>query len=702
MPLPEKTLTAVDDYNPNDWKNAPTLGDLKQELDDADSAHSLQSSRIDDWLDNLHVTGNAVPRKVEGHSQFQPKLIRKQNEWRYAALSEPFHSTKDIFKVKPRTFEDAEGARQNSLLLNYQFTSKINKCQFIDEYIRAAVDEGTAIVKVAWEFEEEEYEEVIPIYDYQVNEEMAQLHQELAQLKQANPREYNETVPEQLQAAHERSMQEQLPLEAIQVGEEVKMSMRTVKNQPSLEVCDYRNIIIDPSCGSDLDRASFVIHRFETSMSNLERAGIYANLDKVNVEGSSPLNEPDLGDSTNDANFNFKDKPRKRLVAHEYWGYWDIDGSGAVKPIIAVWIGSTLIRMEESPCPDKKLPFIIVPTLPVKNSVYGEPDGELLLDNQKIIGAVTRGMIDIMGKSANGQMGMMKGSLDAVNRRKFQKGLDYEYNNGSDPRIAFHMHTYPEIPNSAQYILQMQNLEAESLSGIKAFSQGISGAALGDVATAVTGALDAAAKREMGMLRRIASGIERIGIKMMQYNAELLDDEEVIRITNDSHVAISRDALSGTFDMIIDISSAEEDNVKAQELAFMLQTIGNNIDPGMTNLILRDIARLRKMPELAEKIENFQPEPDPIQEKLKELAVVKAEAEIAEIQSKIAENNAEARKKNAEADASDLDFVEQESGVTQERQKELSKAQAQGNIELETHKAKINQATELAKYVREA
>jgi hypothetical protein len=206
----------------------------------------------------------------------------------------------------------------------------------------------------------------------------------------------------------------------------------------------------------------------------------------------------------------------------------------------------------------------------------------------------------------------------------------------------------------------------------------------------------------MGMLRRIAAGIERIGVKMMQYNAELLDDEEVIRITNDSHVAITRDALSGTFDMIIDISSAEEDNVKAQELAFMLQTMGNNIDPGMTNLILRDIARLRKMPELAEKIENFQPEPDPIQEKLKELAVVKVEAEIAEIQSKIAENNAEARKKNAEADASDLDFVEQESGVTQERQKELNKAQAEGNIELETHKARINQATELAKYVREA
>jgi hypothetical protein len=37
---------------------------------------------------------------------------------------------------------------------------------------------------------------------------------------------------------------------------------------------------------------------------------------------------------------------------------------------------------------DKKLPFISVQYLPTRKSIYGEPDGALLEDNQKIIGAV--------------------------------------------------------------------------------------------------------------------------------------------------------------------------------------------------------------------------------------------------------------------------------------------------------------------------
>ncbi|MFP3693873.1 hypothetical protein, partial [Burkholderia sp. SIMBA_048] len=76
--------------------------------------------------------------------------------------------------------------------------------------------------------------------------------------------------------------------------------------------------------------------------------------------------------------------------------------------IVATWIGDTLIRMEKNPFPDQKLPFIIIPYLPVKREAFGEPDAELLEDNQKILGAVTRGMIDLLGRSANGQQGFAK------------------------------------------------------------------------------------------------------------------------------------------------------------------------------------------------------------------------------------------------------------------------------------------------------
>ena len=695
---------------PKGWTKAPELLDLKQDLLDAKNSHDAQMGKIETWLENLHVTGAAKPKVPKGHSEMQPKLIRKQAEWRYAALSEPFLATEDLFSVDPVTWEDSEAANQNKIVLNSQINTKIGKVAFIDAYVRRAVDEGTAVVKLNWEYQEEEYLDEVPLVEYTPDPEMAQIFAELDQMQSENPTGYESEVPVELRMAYEKSTTEQVPYRPTIVGYEEVTKTRIIKNHPLPEMCDAKNVTVDPSARGDMSKAKFVIQSFETTLSQLKLEGDkYANLDKINLETNSPLSEPDHAAEAN-ADFNLRDDARKRLIAYEYWGFWDYEDSGIAKPIVATWIGDTLIRLEENPFPDKKLPFVLVPLMPIKNSVYGEPDGELLIDNQKIIGAVTRGMIDIMGRSANGQMGVRKDALDAVNRRRFAKGQDYEYNGNVDPRMAFFMHTYPEIPNSAQFMLQLQNLEAESMSGVKAFSQGITGDSLGSVATGIRGALDSAGKRETGILRRLAAGMIEIGRKMVSMNAEFLEDEEIIRMTNNKFVAIRRDDLAGNFDLRMDISTLEEDNTKAQELAFMLQTIGNsnNVDPGLVTIILRDIARLRKMPELAHKIEAYKPEPDPMQAQMHELEMAKTQAEIAEIESRTAENYAEAqldgakagtegakaRQLSSSADKTDLDFVEQESGTTQERDKEIAGAQAQGNIELEKVK-QTGKATEV-------
>ena len=84
--------------------------------------------------------------------------------------------------------------------------------------------------------------------------------------------------------------------------------------------------------------------------------------------------------------------------------------------------------------------------------------------------------------------------------------------------------------------------------------------------------------------------------------------------------------------------------------------------------------------------------------------------EIEKLRSETAENYAEAgldqakaRQTNSDADKTDLDFVEQESGVTQEREKELQGEQARGNIQLERVKQGLKQAadreTELSKFL---
>jgi len=665
-----------------DWKNPPDLLELKADYEEAQSAHTSHVMDVDGWLDALN--GEQTINNKKGRSKIVPKLIRKQAEWRYAALSEPFLSTDDLFNTAPMTFEDKESAIQNQLLLNYQVNCKLDKTAFIDEYIRTAVDEGTAIVKVGWEYEDEMIEVEVPVFEFQESPESAQMHEQLHQMMEADSERFQADTPPEIQEAHTMTMETGVPMMPIQTGTRMEEQTKVIKNQPELEVCDYNNIIVDPTCLGELDKANFVIYSFETSMAELKRDGRYSNLKHINIENASPLAEPDHH-YDDDTNFKFKDDPRKKIIVYEYWGYWDIDDTGEVEPFIATWAGDVLIRMDRNPFPDKKLPFVAVQYLPVRKHIYGEPDGALLEDNQKIIGAVTRGMIDIIGRSANGQMGIRKDALDVTNARKFEQGADYKFNSNVDPRQAFHMDTYPEIPNSALNMLNLQNNEAESLTGVKAFSSGISGQALGNTATGVRSAMDAASKRELGILRRLADGINQIGRKIISMNSEFLSDEEIVRVTNEEFVAINREDLGGMYDIKLNISTAEADNEKAQELSFMLQTMGNNMDPAMSQIILADIARLRKMPDLAKQIQEYQPQPNPMAEQKAQLEMQLLQAQIANESAKAAENAVDvefkkaktrteiskSRNLNSKSDREDLNFVEQESGVGRQHEENM-------------------------------
>lgn len=653
-----------------DWKNPPSVADLENDLTSAESSHAEHVAKVEKWLANLASELKITVPK--GRSRIQPKLIRTQAEWRYAALEEPFLSSKDIFEVSPRTFEDGAGADDNREVINYQWNTKIDKVAFINEYVRSAVDEGTTIVQVGWDFEEEE--RMVEV-DVEATPEQLQMYL-ISQVQQGIMTE------EEAQAKMQSG-------EPMVIGTKKEKRMVTIKNQPKYRVCEYDKAVVDPTCDGDIEKAQFIIMPFETSMSDLHRDGTYKNLDKIfGKDGKeySNINSSDeefmSAQRKTISGFEFKDKARKKLTAYEYYGYWDIEDTGITKPIKAVWVSNTMIKLEELPYPDKKLPFVAVQYLPVRKSVYGEPDGSLLEDKQDIMGAVARGMIDVMGRSANGQVGMSKGFLDVANQKKFDKGEHFFYNQGYDPRMAVHMQTFPEIPQSAMQMLQLQNAEAESLTGVKSFSQGISGASLGNTAAGARGALDSASKRELGILRRLSKGIEQIGRKTIAMNAVWLEDEEVIRITNKEFRTIKRDDLNGDYDMRLSISTAESDNQKAEELSFMLQTNAASMDPELARMIQAEIAKLRKMPELAQKILSFQPQPTPAQEQMQQLQLQLLQAQVENERAKAGENKvdiqlkqaktqsemAKASKVSSERDNLDLQFVKEDAGVMHEQE----------------------------------
>jgi hypothetical protein len=677
------------------WANEPTAGALKQDLENARPAHDAHVGKVTRWNNLLKVEGSAKPAKVKGRSSVQPKLIRRQAEWRYSALTEPFNSSERLFDVQPVTWQDGDAARQNELLLNWQFRTKINRVKFIDEYVRTTVDEGTCIVRPGWcRYTSVETQDA-PVWTHvepTLPEHVQRLDQAVM-LQQTDPDAYAEQVERGDPALHQAVgffHETGKPSVATQTGVQKVKVEKVIDNRPTVGFVNPANFYADPSCGSDFDKARFCVVSFETSRGELlKEKDRYKNLEFVNWEGSSPATEPHHAATSTDTNFNFMDKTRKRVVAYEYWGLWDVNGDGKLVPIVATWIGDTLIRLEENPFPDGKPPFVVVPYMPLKRELMGEPDAELLEDNQKILGAVSRGMIDLLGRSANGQQGFAKGMLDVVNKRRYEAGQDYEFNPNLPPQQGLIEHKFPEIPQSAMLMLQLQNEEAEALTGVKAFSGGLSGESYGQVAAGIRGVLDAAAKREMAILRRLANGLVEIGRKIVAMNAVFLSDQETVQVTKEQYVQVSREELAGEFNLVVDISTAEIDSNKSQDLAFMLQTLGPTVNWDITKMILAEIARLKRMPELRHQILAYQPQPDPVAAQLQQLEVQKLQLEIAKLQSEVQLNQAKTLQAHTDAEQTALDTVEQETGTTHAREIEKQTAQSTGNQNLEVTKALV-------------
>ena len=683
-----------------DWENPPSLEDLKKNFTACHQSHSVQVAKMKNWRDALLVKGAHKPPKRDGKSTYQPKLIRKQAEWRYSALSEPFLSTEDLLDVIPITAGDRTSAYHNKLVLNHQLNNQLDKVTFIDQLSRRLVNEGTAIIRTGWKSEERTHTKTVPVYDLQPSadpKDIEKINDGLAVL-QTNPF-FLDTLPEADRIAIEGSLRTGTIMKAVMVGSKEETVTEVVTNQPDLTICNFENVYIDPSCGYDISKAGFIIYAFETSKSELLKSGLYSGVDKINFDDIAVTSQSDANFNGKSSGFQYEDAARKKVVAYEYWGEWDIDGDGLTKPVIITWVGDTIIRMEENPYPHKRIPFVLIPYMPITDEVFGEPDAELLEDNQKLVGAVSRGMVDIMASIATGQRGYRSDALDPTNKRRFMRGEDYEIRGNVDPRSVVYTHDFPEIPQSALLMIQQQQYEAESITGIKAFSGGVSGDALGSTATGIRSALDAVSKRELNIIRRIAKGLVEVGHHILAMNSVFLNDEEIIRITDEHFVTIRRESLAGRFNIKLKVSTAEANNMKANQFSFMLQTLGNTLPWDVTKIIMAELARLQEMPDIAQQLLAYTPQPDPLAQQEAQLRIMKLQAEIEMAQAKTQEayanaqllmngktnlHNAQANLAQSQADMHNLDYLEQESGTKQARALQLraEQARSQGQVKV--------------------
>jgi len=645
----EVATTPGDNTSPRKPTKAKILKDLKQDISSADSLRLEMVAKVETWRDEYE--GQPYGNEQNGKSEIVSRDIKRQDEWQHASVKDPFVSDPDIVKCKPVTFEDRAAAEQNELILNQQFCRQFPRYKFMTDVIKLNYKEGTVIVKTSWKYSDELVEEEVPVWGLDL---------------QAN---------------------------VIQVGTKTVKRLKVLENKPHAEVCRLEDVWMDPTSEGDPDKAQFFVHQYESDLSTLRSTGKYKNLKKLAravSTGQSSTGGDDVSDydPEDETEFSFSDQPRKKFLIKEYWGNYDVNGDGIAEPIVCTWAHDVIIQLESNPYPDQKVPFLVLANNSTPFKIYGEANAELVGDNQKLNTAFKRGIVDNMANSNNAQKGIRVGALDPINKKRFLNGKNFEYNGSQGD---FYEGSYNQIPQSVFAVMEQNNNEIESMLGVKAFSGGISGGELGSTARAAGGVLDAVSVRRGDIIRNIADNLVMpLMRKWMAYNSEFLSEEEVVRITNDEFVPIKRDDLTGSVDIEIEVSTTEGNAAKSQKLGFLLQTLGQQLDPEMLKLIMAQIAKLEKLPDLAKMVEEFEPKPDPYVEKLKELEVAMKEVEILERKSRAMENQvdminkqtqaelnqARTRQLISDADLKDLEFSQIADGTkhAQEMDKEKVKS----------------------------
>ena len=716
-----------------DWKNEPTFDDLNADFTEATYSHETFKAKLIIRKENFE--GGKPIEAPKGRSTHRPKLIRKNAEWKYPSIEDPFLSTVDMFKINPRTWEDEAAAKQNEIILNYQWNTKVNKVKLVNEISRAGVDEGTVIVKVGW--------------DAEYGTKIVEVEEE----QFATPEESFLTIMQQVQTG-EITQEEADAMMA--EGQLVSKGMQKVykeqetliKNQPSYEVCNSANVIIDPTCDGDIKKATFLVHEYNTSMAELKKdeyvktvesyeevdettgktmmvesvteTGFYKNLDKINIDAVEFVNDEYGSQSAN--TFRHKDKTRRKIRAYEYWGYWDINGDGKLTSIVATWVGTTLIRLEENPFPHKEIPFCITTYMPVKREIHGETDGDLLIENQESIGKMVRAAHDITAQQAIGQEFIDEQFFGTpVQKANYEAGRTVYFRSQMNPQTSIHRRSVDPIPQSVFNMIEMQNADAESLTGTKSFSGGIGSQALGTVAAGIRSAMDATSKRELSILRRLNQLFNEMARLTIANNQAFLEEEEVVRITN-GYTKIRRDDLAGNFDLIVDVSTPEKDNDTAEKLYKLMQTNAASMDPKLAALHYVKLAELWKLPDLARKVQEVTdappPPPDPRQEEIinnqleeSRLKLQFMQKQMEEMDSKIherisrsLENDTDIRAKNAKAildeekakklrsetDMLDKEFVKDITGLSYKEKMKQEELARQAEASAREHSAMVN------------
>jgi hypothetical protein len=343
----------------------------------------------------------------------------------------------------------------------------------------------------------------------------------------------------------------------------------------------------------------------------------------------------------------------------EYWGYCDgkdLRDAGMVVSedqlkegfMCNVWIsGHKVIKILIDDSVSAARKYFVFPYEQVSNQLWGVGVPEIMADSQDVLNAAFRRLLDDVAMTGN-QLEINVDRLDdrSVNNANKIKPWKIWYRTGGDEAYnAITVHKVPSIgPELIQIIEMVRNFiddetNLPSLISGQAPAQGTAGAETSSGLSQLMGAAQI-------VIKSVVKNIDDFLVTPMintyyHFNMEWARDESIkgdMKITSlGSEILIAREVQNKNMTDFLTITANEFDMPLVRR-PNILRKIASNMGFEAEDVIKTD-KQIQK--ELAT--------PDPVEEKLKELAIEKAELENSEIQSRISVLQSERDKNISEA-----------------------------------------------------
>ena len=428
-------------------------------------------------------------------------------------------------------------------------------------------------------------------------------------------------------------------------------------DMPTVELIQIGELLLDPSARS-MNDLNFAIQRRKVSISSiLSNPDWYGEhtLDSLSViEAVSATQYDDFKNDGYgfDSSYNFEDRARELVEVFEYYGSYDINGTGIATPILAIWSGNTMLKIIESPYPEswRGIPFESAVYIRRPYSVYGDGVVSLSGDYQIIRTAIMREVVKNAASASNGTVFLKKGALDIPNAHYLNRGAKAVELNGIPSQLIAHS-PFNEIPSSTFSLLETFKIESEEITGISRNNAGFDGRAMNNTtATSARIVQSNAESRLLQTTRHVSSMLEGVFRKWIDLNQMMLQNGSVK--IEDRFVPVSSDMIDGSYDLKVTAGTSGKAQQKVSSVTMMLQQLipmANEIDKSIIYGMLAEMSDAVDMPVVAEELRQMATnpkQPDPQQ------TMIQLEAMMLEQQAKqasIAKDNAQAMKYQSEA-----------------------------------------------------